>query len=349
VDNEAQQVGWSLEEDRRLARMYMADDPPATIREIADELEKSKSAVDRRITTLGFRGHKGDRAEFEKLTGVALEPVIRPVRVEVPAPPRWKAQNSDYSVLVWGDVHFPFQDDLALEVLRRIARDLRPRKIVCLGDTFDFFELSDHRPPRDRSPDIQQAINEGTQHLADIRNITGAEEAYFLGGNHEDRWDRMLQRATFDVRFRQLLQLPKIKRALEFAEVVGFDELGYTYQPYTEGNALVENDRLVYIHGEHANKYVARTTLEKFGKNIIFGHMHRIQNYSKRDLKGQEAGWCIGCLCALDPHYDPFADWQQGFAIVNWSKVGGDWLFNVEQIRIHNGRAIWRDQVYQAE
>ena len=39
MSEEAQNVGWSVEEDRRLARMYMADDPPATIREIADELE----------------------------------------------------------------------------------------------------------------------------------------------------------------------------------------------------------------------------------------------------------------------------------------------------------------------
>lgn len=328
--------------------MWMADEPPRTIREIADELDRSKSAVDRRITALGIRGHKGDRAEYEKLTGVALEPVIRPVRVDLPPVPRVSADGADYSVLVWGDVHFPFQDSAAISVLRQVAAALRPRKLVCLGDVFDFFEFSDHRPPRDTEPGIQQALDLGVQHLADIRSISMATEAYFLGGNHEDRWDRMLQKAAFDVRFRQLLQLPKIKRALEFSEVVGFEQLGYEYHPYTEGTPVIENDRLVYIHGYHTGDWVSKKILTKYGKNVIFGHMHRIQNYTKRDMKGQEAGWNIGCLCSLDPHYEPFADWHHGFAVVNWKQVDGDWLFSVEQVRIHDGVAIWRDTVYTA-
>lgn len=350
-EQELQNVGWSVEEDQRLARMWMADEPPSTIREIADALEKSKSAVDRRISALGFRGHKGDRGEYERITGVSLQPAIRPVRVEglrVPTDIRGAGSSDDYSVLVWGDVHFPFQDDRALEVMRRVAADLKPRKLVCIGDVFDFFEagLSDHRPPRDVEGDIQDTLNQGVQHLADIRNITGAEECYFLGGNHEDRWDRLLIKARRDIRFRQLLQLPKIKRALDFEEVAGFAEMGYEYRPYVEGNAVVENDRLVYTHGDRTNKHVANGMLTKYGKNIIFGHMHRIQNFTKRDLKGQEAGWCIGCLCTLDPHYDPFADWHHGFAIVNWKRIDDDWLFDVEQVRVHDGKAIWRGNIY---
>lgn len=339
---------WSAAEDRRLMRMWCADEPPRSTREIADELDRSKSSVDRRIGALGLRGHKGDRAEYERQTGVALAPAIRPVRVEAPARPTGKPVGPDYTMLVWADVHFPFQDDSAISVLRQIARDLDPDKIICLGDVFDFFEISDYRAPADKEPDMQETLNLGVQHLEDMLEITQPSEAYFMGGNHEDRWDRLLQRAQRDIRFRQLLQLPKIKRALDFAEVVGFEDLGYEYSPYTEGWPLIENDMLVMTHGDLANKYVARTTMEKYGRSVIFGHMHRIQNYTKRDLKGQEAGWCIGCLSTLDPHYDPFANWQQGFAIVTWSTVGGRPLYNVEQVRIHSGSAIWRGQTYSA-
>lgn len=339
---------WSTPEDQKLARMWCADEPPRTIREIADELERSKSSVDRRITALGLRGHKGDRAHYETLTGVALEPVLRPVRVDLPEKPTRSKGTSDYSVLVWGDVHFPFHSPSALSILRQIAVDLSPDRLVCLGDVFDFFEFSDHRPPADVEPDIQESLNLGVQHLADMRELSGASECHFLGGNHEDRWDRMLTKAAYDVRFRQLLQLPKIKRALDFKEVVGFEDLGYQYYPYTQGKPYVENDALVYLHGIHTNKYVARSTMEKYGKSVIFGHMHRIQNYTKRDLKGQEAGWCVGCLCTLNPHYEPFADWHQGFAVVNWKHLDGEWYFDVEQIRIHDGVAIWRDKVYRA-
>lgn len=342
-------VGWSTEEDRKLARMWLADEPPRTVREIADELEKSKSAVDRRIAALDLRGHKGDRRKYEELTGVALEPAIRPVRISLPPSPKRRSTPTEYSTLVWTDVHYPFHDNDAVSIVRQVAADLKPYRLVCMGDVFDFAELSDHRPPKDEMPDFQETINAGTRHLADIRAISGAEEAIFLGGNHEDRWDRMLVQARRDPRFRQLLKLPKIKRALDFEEVIGFEELGYEYRPYTEATAYLENETLLYTHGDKANKHVAAGMLRKYGKNVMFGHMHRIQNFTSRDLKGQEAGWCIGCLCTLDPHYSIFADWHQGFAVVNWQKVRGEWFFSVEQIRIHDGVAIWRDKVYTSE
>jgi predicted phosphodiesterase len=341
-------VGWSLEEDRRLCRMYMADDPPATIREIADELDKSKSAVDRRITALGIRGHKGDRAAYERLTGVALEPAIRPVRVDVGELPQARPLGSDYSMLVWSDVHYPFQDDRAVSVLEKIAADLRPDVLMCLGDVFDFYELSTHRGPKDDEDIFMDSLEQGAQHLARMRALSGASECYFRSGNHEDRWDRTMEQARKDIRFRQLLNLPKIKRALDFEEVVGFEHLGYQYSPYMEGDVLVWQDKLVFTHGDLTSKHTANAMINKYGKSVMFGHMHRIQSFTKRDLKGQEAGWCIGCLCDLKPHYNIFADWHQGFAVVNWKKVGGEWFYDVEQIRIHDGVAFWRGKVYTA-
>ena len=349
-ESELVNVGWSVEEDRRLARMWMADNPPRTIREIAEDLEKSKSAVDRRITALGFRGAKGDRPEYEKLTGVALDPVIRPVRVDVGDFPPPKPLSTDYSMLVWSDVHYPFQDDRAVNVLEQVAADLQPEVLMCLGDVLDFHELSAHRQrgPNEEKDDIMEGLEGGTRHLARMRSISNARRAYFRGGNHEDRWDQMLDAARKDPRFRQLLKLPKIQRALAFSEVIGFKELGYDYQPYMEGDITVWNGKLVLTHGDLTSKHTSMAMMGKYGKSVMFGHMHRINNFTKRDLRGQESGWCIGCLCTLNPHYNIFADWHQGFAVVNWKKIDGEWYYDVEQIRIHDGMAFWRDKVYSS-
>ena len=346
MENET--IGWSTEEDRRLCRMYMADDPPATIREISDELDKSKSSVDRRITALGIRGHKGDRGKYEEITGVALEPAIRPVRVEMGPLPTPQPLSSDYSMLVWSDVHYPFADPLAINILEQVAADLKPEVLMCLGDVFDFHELSTHRGPKDDEDTFMSSLEDGAQHLARMRAASGAKRAYFRGGNHEDRWDRTMEQARKDIRFRHLLRLPKIKRALDFSEVVGFEELGYEYSPYMEGDITVWNDKLVFTHGDLTNKHTANAMIGKYGKSVMFGHMHRIQNFTARDLKGQEAGWCIGCLCDLNPHYNIFADWHQGFAVVNWKQIGKEWFYDVEQIRIHDGVAFWRGKVYTA-
>ena len=339
-------VGWSIEEDRRLARMYMADDPPATIREIADELDKSKSSVDRRITALGFRGWKGSRSEYERITGVSLDPVIRAVRVELGSLPTPRPLGTDYSMLVWSDVHYPFADRRAVDVIEQITADLKPRVLMCLGDIFDFYELSTHRGPKDDEDIFMDSLEEGSRHLARMREISGADHAYFRAGNHEDRWERTMEQARKDVRFRQLLRLPKVRKALEFEEVVGFEEMGYEYAPYMEGDILVWEDKLVLTHGDLTSKHTSMAMVGKYGKSVMFGHMHRINNFTKRDLKGQESGWCIGCLCQLDPHYNIFSDWQQGAAVVMWKKIGKEWMYNVEQIRIHDGVAFWRDKVY---
>ncbi len=349
-DKESIGWSWSLPEDQKLARMWLADDPPRSVREIAEELSRSKSAVSRRIATLDLRGSKGDRQRYEKLTGVALDPVLRPVRVEMGGFPTTQPTSSNYSMLVWSDVHYPFQDEAVVNILEQVARDLQPEVLMCLGDVFDFYGLSSHRSPADDSgDDVQDALNLGAVHLARLRSISGAKQAYFLAGNHEDRWDRMLEQARKDVRFRQLLRLPAIKRALDFEEVVGFDELGYEYHPYMEGSPLVWEDKMVFTHGSLTNKHTAFAMMQKYGKSVMFGHMHRIQNFTKRDLKGQEAGWCIGCCCSLDPHYNIFSDWHHGFAVVSWTKTDGDWLFSVEQIRVHSGVAAWRDKIYHAE
>lgn len=340
-------VGWSAEEDRRLARMWCADEPPASQRDIADALDKSKSAVARRVAALNLRGKKGDRAHYERITGVALEPILRPVRVDLPPTPSGEPLPPDYSMLVWGDTQFPFHEPRAIDILYQITRDLSPEILVCLGDIFDFYELSDYRSKEDKEPDLQETFDLSVAHLAKMVKLAEPSEAYFLAGNHEDRWHRFFDKAKRDSRFRQLLKLPSIKRALTFEEVAGFSDLGYSYQPYMEGQHVLFEDKLLITHGDRTNKYAARSMLDRYGTSVIFGHTHRIQTFTRRDLRGQEAGFNIGCLCDLDPHYGVFADWQLGFAVVTFRQG----LFNVEIIRIHlrdSGEAValWRDKVY---
>lgn len=343
------QTDWSEAEDRKLLRGWLAAEPPKTTRELAAELEKSKSAVYRRISAYDADGRKGDRAYFEQLTGKSLDPVIKPVRVDTDGAPTGRPLTTDFTALVWGDVHFPFQSDLALSVLTQVARDLQPELLVCLGDIYDFYSLSDHRPPRSEEKDLQRTLNLGTKHLAEMIEIAEPDRAVYLSGNHEDRWERMMLKAREDVRFRELLKVPKIRRSLDFQHLVGFDELGYEFQPYTEGETFVLKDRLVITHGEFANKYASKKHLNTYGTSVLHGHVHSFQSFTRRTLKGQEAGWSLGCLCDLSPHYDNnVADWQHGFGIVRFAEIGDEWYFDVDPVRVHDGKAIVDGHVYRA-
>lgn len=336
---------WSKPEDKKLLRMWLAEEPPKTTREIADELGRSKSSVYRRIRAYDADGHKGDRDLYERITGKSVEPAFKPVRVETDAAPTGESLPADFTALVWGDVHFPFEDEAALSVLKQVARDVSPSLLICIGDVFDFFEISNYRPPKDKDPDLQKALDLGTKHLAEMLEIAEPDRAIFVGGNHEDRWARMLQKTREDVRFRQLLQIPKVRRGLNFETVVGFDDLGYEYRPHVEGETLTLRDNLIVDHGRYANKYAAKKHLNEFGMNVLFGHTHKFQTFSRRTVRGQEAGFSIGCLCDLNPFYDDtVASWQNGFAVVTFSED----YFNVEQVRIHDGTAIFRGERYDA-
>ena len=340
---------WSHAEDHKVLKMWCAYNPPFTVREIADDLERTKSSVDRRIAALGIRGHKGDLSKYEQETGIAVDPIIKPVRVDRPVRPSGMPTGSEYITLVWGDVHYPFQNDAAVDILYQITEYLEPEKIICLGDVFDFWELApEFRDPRDSEPDIMLALEQGVAHLSQMIDLSACDKAIFLGGNHEDRWDRMLEKARKDIRFRQIMRLPKIRRSMDFEEVVGFDDLGYEYRPYVEAEIYIENDMLVITHGTRAPKHAAAAMIGKYGKSVIFGHTHHIQNFTQRDLRGQDSAWNIGCLSVLDPHYDHFANWAHGFAVVTWHRQGSEWLYNVEQVRIHDGVCVFRDKVYKA-
>ena len=345
---------WSASEDLRLAQMWLAEEPVRSIRDIADALLRSKSAVDRRLTALGFKGEKGNRVLYEKVTGVSLEPVIRPVVVEPAVAPVRRSQPASYSMLVWGDTHFPYQDDKAIDILYQITAELKPHSLVCIGDVFDFAALSTHRPPEEETDeDFQTTINQGVQHLATMVKLAEPSECYFIQGNHEDRWDRLLLEARRDTRLRQIMQIPALRKALTFADVVGFEDMGYKYTAYTSTSAgrhqaEIFHNRLVIVHGDISNKWATRNMLDRYGTSVIFGHSHRIQNFTRRDLKGQESAWNIGCLCLLDQHYTKFTDWGHAFAVVDWTQIDGKWYFNVDTIRIHDGMTVWRGKTYRS-
>jgi hypothetical protein len=48
--------------------------------------------------------------------------------------------------------------------------------------------------------------------------------------------------------------------------------------------------------------------------------------------------WSFGCLCDLHPDWNPYADWNHGFALINIEKNG---FFEVENRRIlQNGKIV---------
>lgn len=340
---------WSQEEDQKLARMWLRDG--ATQLEIAADLEKSKSAVTRRLAKHKLIGQKGNVGMWQEMTGKEASPLIVPVRYEVPPLLPAKTSSIDMVSLHWTDVHYPMQDDRAVNILYQVGNDVQPNKLFCLGDLADFWQISNHRPREEKKLDadqieLQDTLDMCAEHLGIMRTLGPIEEAHYFYGNHEDRWERMLAEVADRPRTRHLLRIPKISQALSLDYLFGLDELGWESHAYKDEAVYVLNDRLVLMHGYKSTVWVTRTILNDYGKSGMFGHDHRIQNFTKRDLHGTDSAWGIGCLCDLNVPYMHFPNWHQGFAVVTWKQINGSWFFNVEQVRIHDGKAIFRGKSY---
>lgn len=336
-----------------------------TIDTISEWIGCHRTTVANHLKTWGCTWQdRGAPRRYYEVMGLELppeyEPRLKPVRHEYgtstrPAPrlPSSKFTSYDEVTLHWSDVHFPFEDPRAVQILYQVTADMKPTTLVAQGDMLDLWQISNHRPPLEKKLGMHQIdIQDSVEQLADHLDIMvglaqeGAQRIY-LHGNHEDRFDRLLADMQTNHKTLALMRIPKIQTVLNLDYILGLTENGWETHSYLEGDRFLLHDRLLCIHGYKTTKYATNSHLMQYGKSVCFGHSHRIQNFTSRDLRGTDGGWNMGCLCDLDPHWRSRPDWHQGFGVVTWKKDKDNWYFNFEQVRIHDGVAIFRDKFYR--
>ena len=218
----------------------------------------------------------------------------------------------------------------------------------------DLWQLSSHRPPIEKTLepdeiDLQGNINMVAEHLGIMESLAQPDaKKYWNDGNHEDRFERAMVEIQQSMRLRYLMAIPDISSSLTTDSLLGLTKRGWKTKKYLTGDNIVLFNRLLLIHGHKTTVWASRSLLSDYGISLMFGHSHRIQNFTKGDLNGQIAAWNIGCLCDVDPHWRPHTDWAQGFAVVHWKEVDGQWFFDVQQVRIHEGLGMYNGKVFKA-
>lgn len=244
-----------------------------------------------------------------------------------------------------GDLHCPYQDDRAVDIVCQVAQDLRPDEVVDHSDGVDFYQLS----PFSKDPARQDELQDDLDVAYAVRKtlttaIPGARWILLAGGNHEDRLARYLAS--------QAQELHGL-RALELTGLLRLDDLGWEMGP-AEQEYLA--GRLVAIHGERYSKHAgwgAKKELELrfFQQSVMMGHTHKIGSYTATGPRHTVGGWEIGCLCQC--HYNKHPNWQLGFAVLTTSEQPRTHTFAVEQVQIVGSgnirRAIFRGKEYVAK
>lgn len=263
-----------------------------------------------------------------------------------------------------------FQDDRAIDLSLQIIRDLKPTKIVNLGDTLDLAEWSDRWAI---APEMvlttQPTLDRAHRFLAEqITEAPDGCEVILMEGNHDARLGKLIQKnAMAALRLRQA-NAPESWPVLSVQHLLRLDEFP-TPVTYVDGypagriKLTAGSDNITPLYAIHGERLSVSAVTKAERQSYVQGHMHHIADFwSSYELDGELINvnsWSPGCLCRVDGavpsvkggtkiNGKPVArqeQWQQGVGVVT---VMPDGSWGKEIVPIFNGRAIFRGKEYLA-
>ena len=228
------------------------------------------------------------------------------------------------------DVHVPFHEPKPLEAAVQYGQAEAVTGIFLNGD-FQDCASEGFWPTAKR--DFNREVEDVIDALDWLRNEFPGKPIVYKPGNHEYRLPQLFVRKV-----PELAESPLA--AME--TVIGFEERGIEFLDYHQ---IVMAGKLPIIHGHEVmniNRMVnpARGLFLRAKTFAACSHCHSTSEHTPKNIHGEILTcWSFGCLCDLNPDYNPIGnDWNWGFAIVNVEKNGD---FEVVNRRIlPNGKVV---------
>lgn len=210
-------------------------------------------------------------------------------------------------ILFIPDVHVPYEDKKAVQLMLKAAKAFKPEHTIILGDFIDNYSVSSHSKNPNRSLQLDQEIKESKVLLETISKL-GSKNKVFVSGNHEDRLERYLMDKA-----PELFNMVKIEKILELKQN------GFKYVPYKDHYTI---GKLNITHDVGtAGRFAHYKSLDSFQHNIIIGHTHRLGYAVEGNAQGERHltamfGW-LGDIESVDYMHKVKAtrDWTLGFGI----------------------------------
>lgn len=213
------------------------------------------------------------------------------------------------------DVHVKGDGELhpSYLVAKQFVKETRP-EIVLIGG--DFVNLGCIRKGRSKwfmsdNETYQADIERAKAELWELRVWCRNSRFIYLIGNHEKRVDWYLD------------DHPAMRGKLNIIKDL---ELDLMEMEAVEFNNVIQVGKLNFIHGWYYNKFHAAKTLDIFGDNIAYGHVHEHQTFTKniRAENKPHIAFSVPCLSAINPDWKEGQPtrFQNGFVIVEYREKG---------------------------
>ena len=285
------------------------------------ELERDNAAKDRAIAN-----EKAARSRAEKWLGEMEEKLDRINNSRWTFKPAKKhaKSNGAFSRFIVPDTHGCCIDAPASSTALDDMRAIGPREIVMLGDHLECGGfLAQHWTlgyVAQTAYTFEDDVGAGNDLLDRIHEAAPDAEKHYLEGNHE----RRLEAFCVTQSLRNGADAAFLLRQFGAESQLNLKERGVSF--YKQGQfymglpvpATIKLGHCYFTHGHTASKHPASKMVERYGDNVVFGHVHRSDEYSTRTVKnGTIKAWCPGCLCAMQPlwkHTDP-TTWNHGYGL----------------------------------
>ena len=218
---------------------------------------------------------------------------------------------------------------------KKIAADIEPDMIVHLGDFLDlpyFASFNKEKIAILADGNWEEDVLLMQRELKELQSYTTS--LHIIEGNHDNRTEQVG------------LKVPAFQRSCDYETRFQFREHGIGYHRMLD--RIFKVGKLSFIHGWYYNKFHARKTLDEYAGNIIYGHVHANQTFSRvlvaKNYEEIQA-WAIGCLCAKDPDYvKGRPTGHQNAVAVAYMREDGN--FNMYPINIVRDRCIFEGTEY---
>jgi predicted phosphodiesterase len=245
---------------------------------------------------------------------------------------KWEAHEIKQTrTLIISDLHFPYQDNRAIEAALKYGLEKKVTCILINGDLIDFAGISRFEKDwRQRTP--FQEFEATRQFLASLRHHFPQAKIVFREGNHDERWEKWLY-----VKAPELFDDPEFKLENRL-------RLGELKIDIVKDKSPVTIGKLTVLHGHElqgtGGVNPGRATFLKTLESTLVGHYHRPSEHTEMTMGGKMISVkSTGCLCWLHPMFSRINKWALGFAYCELDLKTGE--YELENLK------IIKDKIYK--
>ncbi|MCX5781776.1 MAG: metallophosphoesterase [Elusimicrobia bacterium] len=231
------------------------------------------------------------------------------------------------------DLHYPHYHQKLWKNILRYVKQNRPDVFILGGDNMNFDAVDHwlHEKGLVRQLEGKRILAEYEGFKNDIFNpleelLPKTCRKIWLNGNHED-WVKLA-----------IDRNPQGEGYWEIENNLHLKDKGWEVYEYGK---YVKVGKVLFVHGQYTNQYHSKKTVDVFERNVVYGHTHTFQVYTKITPVENEphTGMSIPVACELNPDYmrnRPNA-WVNGFLTFYIYDTG---YFNLYPIVAINGEFV---------